>query len=67
LNTELTRLEDYADPTLIDFFIADGWASFYIRDLLGVDLNIKNFVLTLIFLFISIKTYRVIKKKLKSK
>lgn len=65
MKTGLTRGEDY-DSTLFDFFIADGWASMYIRDLLGLDLNVRNSILTLVIVVVSVKIYKIIKKKLKS-
>jgi hypothetical protein len=61
---DLIRTDDFVDPTIIDFVISHGWASLYIRDLIGVDLNIKNATLTLVLVLVSVKIYRVMKKKL---
>jgi hypothetical protein len=55
--------EFYAgDPTKLDFYFADGWASIYIDKFIGVDFNVANVLLTVIGLLVARRAYKVLKK-----
>jgi hypothetical protein len=60
--------EFYAgDPTKLDFYFADGWASIYIDRFIGVDFNVLNLLLVVIGLLVARRAYLVIKKHRKKK
>jgi transposase len=55
--------EFYAgDPTKLDFYFADGWASIYIDRFIGVDFNVLNLLLVVTGLLVARRAYKVLKK-----